>query len=30
MLVIDREVPPILHHDNSIKVYLDAVVKVFR
>lgn len=30
LLGIDREVPPILHHDQSIKVKLDAVVKAFR
>lgn len=30
LLEIDREIPPILHHDRSIKVQLDAVVKAFR
>ena len=30
LLGIDREIPPILHHDESIKVKLDAVVKAFR
>jgi oleate hydratase len=30
LLGIDREVPPILHHDKSIKVNLDAVVKAFK
>ena len=30
LLGIDRAVPPILHHDKSIKVNLDAVVKAFR
>ncbi len=30
LLGIDRKVPPILHHDKSIKVNLDAVVKAFR
>ena len=30
LLGIDREIPPILHHDQSIKVKLDAVVKAFR
>ena len=30
LLGIDREIPPILHHDRSIKVKLDAVVKAFR
>lgn len=30
LLGIDREIPPILHHDKSIKVKLDAVVKAFR
>ena len=27
---IDREVPPILHHEQSVKVNFDAVVKAFR
>lgn len=26
---IDREIPPILHHDQSVKVKLDAVIKAF-
>ena len=30
LLGIDREIPPILHHDDSIKVKLDAVVKAFK
>lgn len=30
LLGIDREIPPILHHDKSIKVKLDAVIKAFR
>ncbi len=30
LLGIDREIPPILHHDKSVKVNLDAVVKAFR
>ena len=30
LMGIDREIPPILHHDRSIKVKLDAVVKAFR
>lgn len=30
LLGIDREIPPILHHDQSVKVQLDAVVKAFR
>ena len=30
LLGIEREIPPILHHDKSIKVKLDAVVKAFR
>ncbi len=30
LLGIEREIPPILHHDDSIKVKLDAVVKAFR
>ncbi len=29
LLGIDREIPPILHHDQSLKVKLDAVVKAF-
>lgn len=30
LLGIDREIPPILHHDQSNKVKLNAVVKAFR
>lgn len=30
LLGIDREIPPIMHHDKSIKVKLDAVIKAFR
>ncbi|QPC91626.1 oleate hydratase [Mesorhizobium sp. INR15] len=30
LLKIDREVPPILHHDKSIKVQLAAAIKAFR
>lgn len=30
LLEIDRDVPPILHHDKSIKVNLDAVIKAFQ
>jgi oleate hydratase len=29
MLHIDKDIPPILHHDKSIKVNFDAVVKAF-
>jgi len=29
LLGIDREIPPILHHDKSVKVKLDAVIKAF-
>jgi len=29
LLGIDREIPPILHHDQAIKVKLDAVIKAF-
>ena len=29
LLRIDRDVPPILHHDKSLKVQLDAVIKAF-
>lgn len=29
-LKIDREIPPILHHDNSPKVKFDAVIKAFQ
>ena len=30
LLSIGREVPPILHHDRSIKVKLDALIKAFK
>ncbi len=30
LLGIDREIPPILHHDKSVKVKLDALIKAFR
>lgn len=30
LLKIDRQVPPILHHDKSLKVNLDAVIKAFQ
>lgn len=30
LLNINREIPPILHHDRSLKVNLDAVIKAFR
>jgi oleate hydratase len=30
LLEIDREVPPILHHDKSIKVNFDALIKAFK
>jgi oleate hydratase len=30
LLGIDREIPPILHHDRSAKVNFDAVIKAFR
>jgi oleate hydratase len=30
LLGIDREIPPILHHDKSIKVNFDALVKAFK
>lgn len=29
LLGIDKEIPPILHHDKSVKVNFDAVVKAF-
>jgi oleate hydratase len=29
LLAIDREIPPILHHDRSIRVNYDAVIKAF-
>ncbi|MEH6830414.1 MAG: oleate hydratase [Sulfitobacter sp.] len=30
LLEIDRDIPPILHHDKSIKVNLDAAIKAFK
>ena len=30
LLGLDRQVPPILHHDQSIKVKLAALIKAFR
>jgi oleate hydratase len=30
LLGIEREVPPVLHHDKSIKVKLDALIKAFQ
>ena len=30
LLGIDREIPPILHHDKSLKVEFDAVIKAFK
>ena len=30
LLEIDREVPPILHHDKSIKVNFNALIKAFK
>ena len=30
LLGIDREVPPILHHDKSLKVNFDALIKSFK
>jgi oleate hydratase len=30
LLKIDREIPPILHHDQSIKVQFDAIMKAFK
>jgi myosin-crossreactive antigen len=30
LLGVEREVPPILHHDRSIKVKLDALIKAFK
>ena len=29
LLCIDKEIPPILHHDKSVKVNFDALVKAF-
>ena len=30
LLGIEREIPPILHHDKSLRVNFDAVVKAFK
>lgn len=30
LLGVDRQLPPILHHDKSLKVNFDAVIKAFR
>jgi oleate hydratase len=30
LLTIDREIPPILHHDKSIKVQFDTIMKAFK
>jgi oleate hydratase len=30
LLNVNREIPPILHHDRSLKVNLDAVIKAFQ
>lgn len=30
LLGIDREIPPILHHDKSLQVNFDAVIKAFK
>ena len=30
LLDIDREVPPILHHDRSLEVNYEAVIKAFK
>jgi oleate hydratase len=30
LLGIDREIPPILHHDRSLEVNFDAVIKAFK
>lgn len=30
LLAIDKKIPPILHHDKSIKVNFDAVIKAFQ
>jgi oleate hydratase len=30
LLAIDRPIPPILHHDKSLKVNFDAVIKAFK
>ena len=30
LLGVDREIPPILHHDRLLKVKLDALIKAFK
>ena len=30
LLDIKREIPPIMHHDKSLKVNFDAVIKAFQ
>lgn len=30
LLKIDREIPPILHHDRSIKVQFDTIIEAFK
>jgi oleate hydratase len=30
LLRIDREIPPILHHDRSLEVNFDAAIKAFK
>jgi oleate hydratase len=30
LLTIDREIPPILHHDKSIKVQFYTIMKAFK
>lgn len=30
LLGVDGEIPPIIHHDKSVKVQFDAAVKAFR
>ena len=30
LLALDREIPPILHHDKSFQVEFDSVIKAFR
>ena len=29
LLAVEREIPPVLHHDQSIKVKIDALIKAF-
>jgi len=30
LLKIDREIPPIFHHDKSIKVQFDTIIEAFK